>query len=221
MGGDFIKDIIFSENFGSILGVFLTAVLTYLFTKWADRKKQFMDVYRVQLNKIFLPLYLYLHNKEVTGLNRQEYIDNLLIKRRKYYLYIPDEFHRIIDRIEKQWRSGNVSDAVLKGSKEYIDYQYYKLRKTLGYSDAGGGMLRMNSYTAYTVAKTIALVLVYLQLSLITILAIFGADFYNDWPDAYNVLTMALFVLIMLTLVVMVIYIYCEIIWLMKVKRGL
>lgn len=206
-----IREIIADSVFGSILAVVLTALLTYTFTQMANKKIKYLDVYSIQLKKIFLPLYLCVVNKKIKDIDKKLFYKNLITKKRQMYLYVPDNLSRIIERLERQIENENVSDHTIKLCKDYIEYKYFKLRNILGYSDRKFSVVKHNFFRTYNIIKICGYINISVQAIILAIVMIAEvAVYYNDF---FELLTIIFAISAMINLVITILYIYFTIYW--------
>ena len=86
---DDIIDLLFSERVASITAIVLTAILSYYFTTKAENKKHNVEIYMLQMKKVFLPLHLLVYDKTLEIIDFQNLYNNMNLKRKKYPLYLP------------------------------------------------------------------------------------------------------------------------------------
>ncbi|MDO5540606.1 MAG: hypothetical protein Q4F83_11150 [Eubacteriales bacterium] len=215
---DWIKELVFSSSFSSILGIFVTAALTFFFTKKAQKSKQSTDICNLQLEKVFYPLYLMVYSKKADEINGKNLCVNLVNKKKRYYLYLPSDFVRIIERIEKETENNLISQETIKTCKTYIEYQYFKLRRELGYS-SWFSINFGNKYGLYIFTKCAFCVLLSILVALFSILVVFGGELYQFSQDLFNYISYAIGIIGVAYIVIIFFYIAWCIYWFMRFKN--
>jgi hypothetical protein len=127
-----IKSIISSNLFYTLISVFFTAYLTYYFTKKSKYNLNNSDLYILQLEKIYLPLHIQIHNKEFEQINIYALHNLLIQKKKKYYLYIPNKLLTLTDILTKQIQNKQIKKETVLQIKDYIEYEFVLSKKNWG-----------------------------------------------------------------------------------------
>lgn len=133
MNNPTILDIILDQRFVSIVSVIITAILSYIFTKKTEIKKHDVDTYMTQLKKIYLPLYLTIYNKDIDEIDFDSLYRNLILRKKKYFLYCSGHFLRLVEAVEHSISLGDVSYHIQVECVKHIENEYFRLRRLLGY----------------------------------------------------------------------------------------
>lgn len=207
--GKIIISIIQSDVFKSLFSIILTAVLTYFFTRKTDNKKHDMNIRIVQLEKIYLPLYYYLNDKNIDEIDTKLLYKNMLIKKRKYFLYLSNTFLFHLECIKNiDDNNSKKSKKIIKKCKSYISYEYIKLKKELGYP------YKSDFQNLYFVFYIIKLLFTFLNMVLMTILAftiIFSSYLYDNYGNLDDILMYIILAIVFIDLAVGISYIYYQI----------
>lgn len=175
------------ERSASIIAVILAAVLSYVFAKKHENKKHNVEIFMFQLQKVFLPLYLEVFDKKIDEINFQTLFHNMNRKRRKYFLYLSLDFYKIEKQLEREIEQGNITISTKKRCKNYIIYEYMRLKRILGFS------CKIEEYffpyLRYNFFKNSIYFSNLLLLYSITILSIFGGELYYNNIHFYDVLS--------------------------------
>jgi hypothetical protein len=206
---EIIRFFIQSESFKSLLGIVLTAVLTYFFTRKSDNKKQDISIRKLQLEKIYLPLYLYLNDKRIEDINIRVLYENMLKKKRKYFLYLSNTYLFHLESIKKlnDNNSNKPSKTIIK-CKLYINYEFTKLKRELGYPYKSDFK---NSYFMFYLIKLIFSFLNMVLLIIFAYIFIFGGHLYDKYGNLANSLTYVIAVIALFDFIVGISYICYQI----------
>lgn len=175
------------ERSASIIAVILAAVLSYVFAKKHENKKHNVEIFMFQLQKVFLPLYLEVFDKKIDEINFQTLFHNMNRKRRKYFLYLSLDFYKIEKQLEREIEQGKIMISTKKRCKNYIIYEYLRLKRILGFSYNIEEYFF--PYLQYNFFKNCIYFSNLLLLYSITILSIFGGELYYNNIHFYDVLS--------------------------------
>lgn len=97
-------------------------------TRKTDNKKLDINIRTLQLEKIYLPLYLYMNDKKIGDIDVKTLYENMMIKKRKYFLYLSNTYLFHLECIKNiNDNNSKESKRILKKCKVYISYEYVKL----------------------------------------------------------------------------------------------
>ncbi len=146
-----------SDAFKSLLTIILTAVTTYFVTGKTNSNKYNINIKSLQLEKIYLPLHQYLWNKKDDEIDVKVLYENMLLKKRKYLLYLSETYLYYLKRIKSEIDNNNTNSCqIVKKCRLYIDYEYSRLKRELGYPYKNDFR---NSYSIFYIVKIIFSVL--------------------------------------------------------------
>ncbi len=130
------QDILSSSLILSLFTLFLSAYITYLFTKRKYKNEKIQDIKMKSLEGVYLPIYKKLEYINIKKIERNDVISLYVFiksKVEKNYLYTNPTFYSLLKDLK----------MVLDNNKNYIDllsriklhtkYEYNKLRKQLGF----------------------------------------------------------------------------------------
>lgn len=181
-----IADFLLDERVASIIAVILTAILSYAFTKRSENKKHNVEIYMLQLERVFLPLYLLVFDKKIEDIDFQNLLQNMKTKKRKYFLYLSYDFLKIIKKLEKETIQGNITKNTKRLCKKYIEFEYLRLKRILGFPHKIEEYF--SSYFRYNMFRNIIYFAQIALLFSITFLAIFGSELYHNYSNVYQIL---------------------------------
>lgn len=216
---EWIKDLLTSSSFGSMLGIFVTAALTFFFTKMAEKSKQSTEISTLLLEKVFYPLYLKVHNKRADEIDVKILYTNLVNKKRRYYLYLPNDFIRIVDRIEKEIKNNLDSKKTINTCKIYTEYQYIRLRRELGYTSWFSINLK-NKYGLYVFFKCFLCFGLAIVVAFFSVLALFGGEIYQFSDELFFDIMIIIFIVGFINICIIVGYMYYSIYWYFRFKLS-
>lgn len=206
---EIIISFIQSESFKSLLGIVLTAVLTHFFTRKSDNKKQDISIRTLQLEKIYLPLYLYLNDKKIEEIDTRVLYENMLMKKRKYFLYLSNTYLFHLESIKNlNDNNGNKPSKTVRKCKLYINYEYTKLKRELGYPYKSDFK---NSYFLFYLIKLLFSFLNMVLLIIFAYIIIFGGHLYDKYGNLVNSLTYVVAIIALFDFIVGISYIYYQI----------
>lgn len=198
-----------SESFKSLLSIVVTAILTYFVTRKTDNKKQDINIRTLQLEKIYLPLYLYLDGRGVNEIDVKILCESMMMKKRKYFLYLSDTYLYHLECIKNiNDNSSKKSQRIIKKCKIFIGYEYVKLKKELGYP------YKSDFKNKYFIFYLVKLLFTFLNIILgvgFAIIIIFADVLFDNYGNLFGSLTYALSVIIMLDIIAGISYIYYQI----------
>lgn len=116
----------------------LSSGLTFLLTRSTEGKNDKKIIYKIQLEKKFLPLYLIVNKIDIDNPNKENVlrlIENLNKKNFKYFLYIPNTYVKLNDKMYTKIENSNVSKKELRILADYIKWKYFYLKKKMNYPD--------------------------------------------------------------------------------------
>lgn len=198
-----------SELFKTLFGIVLTAVLTHFFTRKRDNKKQDTSIRAIQLEKIYLPLYLYIKDKDANEIDTKILYENMLTKKRKYFLYLSNTylFHlKCIKNINDN--KCKKSSTVVRKCKLYINYEYSKLKKELGYPYKSDFK---NSYFIFYLIKLLFTLLNMVLMMIFAFIIIFGSYLYDGYGNLADSLMYVVAIIALFDIIVGISYIYYQI----------
>lgn len=92
-----------------------------------------MEIYTIELEKIYLPLFLLVNDKKIEDINFNNLLQNMNSKKRKYFLYLPLDFLKLINLLKKESFQGRITKNTKKLCKRHIEYEYIRLKRILGF----------------------------------------------------------------------------------------
>lgn len=196
-----------SELFKSLLGIVMTAVLTYFVTRKTDDKKQDINIRTLQLEKIYLPLYIFMNGKKIDEIDIKVLSENMSIKKRKYFLYLSDTYLFYLDWMQNIKNSKDCK-MILRKFKMYVNYEYKRLKKELGYPYKSDFK---NAYVVFYLAKQLFIFMNMVIMITLSVIAIFGAELYDNYGNLVDSLAYFVAIIIMIDIIVGILYFYYKI----------
>ena len=200
-----------SESFKSLLSIVMTAILTYFVTRKTDNKKQDINIRTLQLEKIYLPLYLYMDGKGINEIDVKILCESMMIKKRKYFLYLSNTYLYHLECIRNiNDNNSKESQRIIKKCKLYISYEYIKLKKELGYPYKSDFK---NKYFIFYLVKLLFTALNVVLAVGFAIIIIFADVLFDDYGNLFNSLIYVLSIIIMLDIIAGISYIYYKLLF--------
>lgn len=198
---DIIIEFLKADVVKSLIGIILTAVLTYIFTKKSEYKRKASQIMEIQLEKVYLPLYILVQKDNFSEADLVYLLKNMNMKRKKYFLYISNSYLFHCKRIEYELEHNCVSKNTVKRCKQFICFEYSRLKKELGfpYKKEFG-----NSYFVYYMAKNIFNIINVFLVITILIWFMFGYELYKTEYD--KVFSIIIYTIIVFDIIVCGIY---------------
>ncbi|SDF60552.1 hypothetical protein SAMN05660368_01025 [Marvinbryantia formatexigens] len=218
MGSGTLANFLLDERVASIVAVILTATLSYVFTKRSENKKHNVEIYMQQLEKVFLPLYLLVFDKNIEDIDFQNLLQNMKTKKRKYFLYLSCDFLKIIMELEKEITQGNITRNTKRLCKKYIEFEYLRLKRILGFPHKIEEYF--GSYFRYIVFRN---VIYFAQIALlfsITFLSIFGSELYHNYSNAYQILCNLIGILFLFNILLLFAAIMYYLYWFFYLRKN-
>lgn len=199
------KELLNNEHIMSIAAIILTAFLSYSFTRKNENKKHNVDIYMIQLEKIYLPLYTLIHNKKIDMIDYENLLNNMNLKKRKYFLYLSNDFLQITSKLEKEISQSKVTKYTKIECQNHIKFEYLRLKKLLGFPcDI---MEYINSYHGFYLLKSAIYFVQIVLIFLIMIFSVYGVDLYNDYHSIYRIMENISLICLLLDILLVVVFV--------------
>lgn len=124
-----------NENYINLIGIFITAFITYRVAKYTTCKPERLSIKQAQLDNIYLPLFRLFERmpQSISKLNALTYskkIANILDK--NYVLAFP-QLHRLSRTLNEQLATDSDYTETLQTIRHQVVIDYELLKKALGY----------------------------------------------------------------------------------------
>lgn len=150
---DFFLNLFNNENCISIIGILITALTTYLATKYSVLKPSKSTIKESQLVNVYLPLHRLLDDISKPISNRQaiEYYKKLSNILEKNYLLVYPQLHELNKKLKLDLLNNENFEKTLYLIKYQVDIEYNLLKKALGYpsESSHGVFFRMTPKQKY------------------------------------------------------------------------
>lgn len=208
-----LLNILNSDIFKSFITILISSGTTFLLTRTTEGKNDKKEIYRIQLEKIFLPLYLLaskinIENIQISSV--EHFVINMSHKSKKYYLYIPSTYIKLHKKMLKSIHNSTISRKQLKILTDYIVWRYFYLKKKLNYPDQKM-FIYGNFFSMYNLVKICLYfceILISFSLILLTCL---GGYLFDYFLPLYNLLMLIFTVGLFGIIIISIISIYFEI----------
>lgn len=191
-----IMKFINSDFFKSIFTILISTSITFLLTKSKEGKIDKKEIYKIQLEKIFLPLYLLasridINNTEISSI--VNLVDNMSQKSKRYYLYIPSTYISLNEKTHKFLQNNTISKKQMMILVDYIIWKYFDLKKKLNYPEQKFFIFG-NFFSMYNLFKCI-MYFCFVMISISFMFLIYlGSYLYINFYNFYNLLMVLLFI---------------------------
>lgn len=193
-----------SDAFKSLLTIVLTAIMTYYVTGKTNSNNYNMNIKKLQLEKIYFPLYQYIYDKKDNDIQVERLYENMMIKRRKYFLYLSDTYFYYLKLLKKIDSNDSNSQQIIKRCKLYINYEYEKLKKELGYPYKNDFQ---NCYFVFYLVKILFSILNVILILIFSSIIIFN-EFYIYYNNLINMLGYLVAIITIFDFITCVLYIF-------------
>lgn len=124
-----------NENYVNLISIIVVAITTYYVTKYTILKPNRLAIKQLQLENVYLPLYLVLKNlpqpiSKSNALTYSKKISNILDK---YYVLAFPQLHQLNQLLKLDIIKNSDYDKTLRIIKHQVDIDYELLKKALGY----------------------------------------------------------------------------------------
>lgn len=204
---DEIIELIKTDFGKSLFTMIVTAAVTHFLTKKSEDDKKTKQIMEVELNKIYLPLFVFVQKMDFSVKDAESLLKNMKDKKKKYLIYISDTYLNYIKKLEYELeKDGEVNYRTIIRCKKYIEWEYLRLKRKLKYPYKQDFT---NKYFLFYLSKAI-LADVHVSIAILFLIYIM---FWNDlYETNYEpIVTYITFFVIMLEVIFFCIYLFFKI----------
>lgn len=131
----FFLSFVNNENYINLIGILVTAFITYRVAKYTTCKPERLSIKRAQLDNVYLPLFRLLERmpQSVSRLDALTYSKKIANILDKHYVLAFPQLHRLSYTLKRQLAANLNYTETLQSIRHQVVIDYELLKKTLGY----------------------------------------------------------------------------------------
>lgn len=131
----FFLSFVNNENYINLIGILVTAFITYRVAKYTTCKPERLSIKRAQLDNVYLPLFRLLERmpQSVSRLDALTYSKKIANILDKHYVLAFPQLHRLSYTLKRQLATNLNYTETLQSIRHQVVIDYELLKKTLGY----------------------------------------------------------------------------------------